>query len=243
MKKIIPTALLLFIAILVFACKKDTNSLGLNLQNEYLGNAFMDTTSIVAYSFKEDRLITSRLANSIVIAGDLVDPVFGRTQSSFYLQYALGAASAIFGGSPVLDSVVLILQYSGYYGDTTDILHLEVYELSEALRDTTYYSDDSHSVYSQNLTYDPNFHFCPKPTTKMMDSVLKQAHLRVRLSDEFGQNLLNNPSILESNSNLTNFLKGLNIRAFVSSGTGSLLYFNLGGTISSLKLYYTYYVT
>ena len=121
------------VSILLYSCKKEFDSIGLELQNEEdrLGNTFTDTTTLIAYSMIEDSIVTGNLSNAII--GYVNDPVFGRTQAGFYTQFDLSGTNVSFGNSPEFDSLVLSLQYAGYFGDTLSALSIKVYELTEAL--------------------------------------------------------------------------------------------------------------
>lgn len=221
------------------ACKKEQEEIGLELQGEnLLGNNFMDTLSIDAYSLRQDSINTTKLANNVV--GYVTDPVFGKTQAGFYTQFDLSGSNINFGTSPVLDSVVLTLQYGGYFGDTTSALTLRVYELSEALSSSeAYYSYSTTAHQSENLTYASDFAVTPRPTTPVqLDSVKEPAHLRIRLKNSFGINRLLNNSALTDNTAFQNDFKGLYVVAESASGTGNLFYTNLLSSLSGLTVYY-----
>lgn len=234
--KIIAGALLCSI---FWSCKKEYDAIGLDMiGNNLLGSDFTDTISINSYSLLGDSVNTTYLSN--VILGHLKDPVFGNSKTGIYLKYYLSESSVNFGNNPILDSLVFTMQYSGYYGDTNARLSLEIFELSELLDEATaYYSNNTTPYIPQNLTYHPSFSFTPRPnTTVIIDTIKYVPHLRVRLSDELGQRLINNQSVLASNDAFQQFFKGLYITASTTSSEGCLVYLYPRGSISTITLYY-----
>lgn len=231
---------LLTCAIILFSsCKNEYGSMGLNLKdNEFLGNAFTDTVSIEAYSLPEEPIATNSLNNAIV--GELKDPVFGQTISSLYTQFALPTFGHSFGSQSVLDSVILTLAISNYYGDTTSNLHFSVYELSEDLVEkTTYYSNQTTQIKDQNIVKNGMFYTKPCPFTNIViDTTTYEPHLRIPLSDEFGYKFLHDSSYNTSNEIFKTFFKGLRVDAFTYSAEGCLLYINLNAAISTITFYY-----
>ncbi|MDR3047697.1 MAG: DUF4270 domain-containing protein, partial [Bacteroidales bacterium] len=229
--------------VLIFSsCKKDIDSIGLGLVSENLGNSFSDTTQLVAYTLRNDSIATTNVINCI--AGSLSDPIFGKISAGFYAKYSLIGESVYFGDHPILDSVVLVVQYSGYYGDTTSLLRMSVFELTELLDDKTiYYSSDVTEHLNDNLLYNPNESFSPRPTTMIRaegDSVIRPAHLRIRLSDELGNKIIEaeRNGQLNNATSFQNFFKGLYFTIESLSSTGCLVYFNMRGAISAINLYY-----
>jgi len=239
MKKIPQILIVLFLIVFAFGCKNEYDIIGLNLQDpdEILGNAFSDTTTLTAYSIREDSINTTKLSNSIL--GYIKDPVFGLTQAGIYSQYLLSGSSVNFGTNPVLDSVILTMQYAGFFGDTLSPLTIKVYELTESLvKDTKYYNFTPTECSNQNLVF-RNYQLLPKPTTPItIDTVTYDSHIRIRLSNALGTRFLNNPSQLADNATFLEFFKGLYIVATASGGSGSLLYVNMTSSVSGINIYY-----
>ena len=238
MKKI--TQLLCFALLIIFAgaCKNEYDSIGADLKDrDLLGNAFDNTTSIVAYSVLEDSANTVGLISRLL--GEVNDPVFGKTQPSFYTQLLISGSQVTFGDNPTVDSIVLTLAMSGYYGDTNSSLSIKVYELDESLNGKEYFSNQTTSTLSTNLTYDPSFSYKPMPNTRVtIDTFSYEPHIRIRLSDQLGQRFLNNSGRLESDDVFKEFFKGIHVVATTTSGTGCLVYLNLNSALSAMNLYY-----
>ena len=230
----------IILLLLVSACKKEQDVIGLDLQNDdaLLGNTFCDTITIDAYSLVQDSIVTKNLSNCTF--GCLSDPVFGKLTAGFYTQFDLSGSNIDFGQSPVLDSAVLTLPYTGYYGDTMSALSVRVYELSEALTaDETYYNYSTTAHSASHLNYDGNYSLTPKPTTGLiLDSVAAEPQIRIRLNNTFASNRLLNSTALVDNTTFQNDFKGLFITVENNTGSGCLIYSNLLSTLAGITLYY-----
>lgn len=236
------TKKLLLLATLIIslsACKKDFTSIGLDMEDDLLG-ATMDTTAVTAYSVLYDSLLTTNLSNQVI--GEINDPVFGKTLGSVYSQFLL-TGSDLYSLSedfhPVLDSVVMMLQISNFYGDTTAPLNIGVYELTEDLETEAYYSNSTTQHSSVNLNKNPQQSFYVRPNTPVLvDDENLSPHLRIRLDHQFGERLLSRGLTWITNELLLEEFKGLYIEARSSHNTGCLLYCNMVSSLSGVILYY-----
>ena len=129
------------IGILAFAsCKKSPETIGNNLVSDdnYIAIYHTDTTEIICHSYL-DSAATSNATNALL--GAMRDPVFGTSEAGFYTQFRPSVAGQSFGNSPVVDSLVLQLCLTGYYGDTTVMQTAQVYKLTDSLSfETIYYN-------------------------------------------------------------------------------------------------------
>lgn len=229
------TWLLLLVTCLV-SCKKEYNSIGLNMEDELLGT-LKDTTTIRAYSVLYDTLNTTNLSNQLL--GEIHDPVFGKTVATVYSQFLSSGSIPYFGDNPVIDSVVLTLQTSGYYGDTTAALNFEVYELSEELEDNSYYNYSTTGHYATNLLEQAgaSYYVRPNTTLNINDEILSP-HLRVRLSQEFGQQLVDRSANWYTDEDILEEFYGLCIKAVSSNSTGCLFTCNMTSSLTGLIIYF-----
>jgi hypothetical protein len=232
-----------FFAVLGLAaisCQKEPDLIGLDLlpieDNLYID--YTDTSTVVAYTLREDSLRTDELA--INLLGSISDPVFGTTTASIYTQYRLSKNNVTFGENAVADSMVLTLAYKGVYGDSLASKTIRVYEIAESLDyDTSYYS--YHTVPAlPELIGEATF----VPNLKEADSIdgnYMPPHMRIVLTQEFANKIINaDTSVLKTDESFQEVFKGLFITSDQSTttGTGSILYFNLLDAVSRLKLYY-----
>lgn len=237
MKKYFFVTLLAAIIGCFTACQQNSSPIGLSLIDE-VGTEFNDTTTIIAYSYLEDSILTNKLSANIV--GSLHDPVFGNSKAAIYTQFALSGSSVNFGTNPVVDSVVLTLQLSSYYGDTNSRVGIRVYRLTEELSsDEKYYHFNTLNHDGTPLNYSLTGYPIRPGTNVIVDTNSYNPHLRIRLSQAFGQYLLNNQSKMYSNSSFQQFFKGVCIEAISHTGsTGYMLITNMTSALSCISLYY-----
>lgn len=240
LKRIVPATLILLL--LAAACSKKPERIGDNLQPDQNLISLMqtDTTTIVAYSQREDTIRTDEPAR--VLFGSIKDPVFGTSRAGFYTQARLSTNGHNFGTNPQLDSLVLQLAYDGYYGDTNTMQTMRVYELLDDIYlDSAYYSNNLRNVAATDLA---DFSFNPHPRTPFawFGDTLSPS-LRIRLSDispELGQRILDaSETDLESTENFKEFFKGLLVMADAVDNNGAMLYYNLTSNLSRMTIYYS----
>jgi len=232
---------ILFISILFSfqSCNKEPDSIGTNLRNDLINAVFTDTITLTAHSILEDTLNTTNLNSNFL--GYLVDEVFGTTTAGIYTQFIPNATSYSLGDSPTCDSIVLTLKYTGsFYGDTLNPFKIEVYRLTEDISsEKIYYQNNSFEYNPKNLTIPEEFILYPKPNTKIKVDSLVEAHLRIKLSDDLGEEFikkLNNNSI--SHDKFKEFFKGLYICPVPIANEGSLVSFSLTSIVTGIQLYY-----
>ncbi len=231
----------ILLLLVLFSCKKDPYEIGIDLlpPSDTLHVLTTDTCTVVAFSVGQDSIRTDE-ATSLAL-GSMLDPVFGKTTASFYTQLRLSSEGVDFGKNPILDSLVLCLYYNGYYGDTSTLQHVKVYELSQDLEiDSGYYSNQSAATYGNLLA---NMNFIPRPTDSVTVFGKKvRSHLRINLSkitSYFGNKLLYAPeTVLDENSSFLKFMKGLYLEAGPTSYKGSLLNFTTGDGTSRMTMYF-----
>lgn len=241
-------SLFLFIFIALFSCKKKEQTLGKELldSSNYLNGITTDTFALVPSIFWEDSVITDNVAN--VVLGSYVDPKFGDFDASFYTQVRLAGVNPNFGNPATIavDSMVVALEYAGYYGDLT-AQKFEVFELSEALNnDSTYYAFDSKTYANTSLVTPGKEWITPNPLSNTVlggDSL--QAQLRISLDTNLARQWIteatSGSSTFASNENFQSYFKGLYIRTnnpTQSTGQGGVFYFNLNDPAAKITIYY-----
>ena len=215
--------------------------------NDQLNVTVTDTVTLLCESKLEDSIRTDRSAASLM--GSISDPLFGRTNAGFALQFSLPTNNVTFASPKKLDSIVLTLAYSGYYGQYKNPMKVSVYEITERLyKDSIYYSNKN-IRHSFNNIYAPmgfevaSAWITPKPNDSVkVKGVNKAPHLRLRLSDALGQRFLNasGSSSLLDNTSFQNYFYGLYIKAEDVYSGGCILYFDIlsKSGMSRLTLYY-----
>jgi hypothetical protein len=239
----------LFAGLMVAGCQNDPDEIGAGIlpDDEQLTVLFSDTTTVKVHSVFSDSVSTGNTSRTML--GSYFDPVFGVNTVSFGTQVQLSTVSLDFGTNPVLDSIVLSLEYipvsnpSGgdpvsAYGDTTTVQTIKVYQLDESIYiDSTYLSNTVVALKQPEIaSFDVSF----RPSDSIMvDSVKVKAQLRIPLTEEFGNSILNAPEdALESAEGFLDFMKGLYIKPVPVTAGGAIVFFDLLATSSRLTLYY-----
>lgn len=222
--------------IFLSACDNENSKIGYDLLGELVDTEFTDTITLQAYSVLEDTINTT--GTSAHILGHLSDPVFGNSSAGIYTELALGGGAVNFGSNPAIDSVVLTLQLSTFYGDTNSAVGIRVHQLTENMDKTATYHQTSTLRYDPTpLNYQLTGYTIQPNTAVVVDTSVYSAHLRIRLSQSFGQYLLNHESDL--NNRLSDFLKGLYIEAVSHTGAcGYMLSSSMTSSLTGLTLYY-----
>jgi hypothetical protein len=230
------------LAILNFSCNKSPESIGDNLQPEsnFIGVYYIDSIEVQSYSVLVDSLSTKNVTYALL--GSMKDPVFGQTDAGFYTQFHLSSSTHNFGDAPVFDSLVLQLYQSGYYGDTTTMQTIHVYELEDTLSSQeSYYGFTNMPVGVTD--YANSYQYYPRPLTSGRivgtDTIAKPV-IRIPLSQELGQKLLSFPSsAYESSEAFKAEFKGLYVTSESVNQNGSISSIALtNNTYSLLQLYY-----
>lgn len=228
--------MVLLTCFLLTSCKDEHTNIGEDILGNLVDTEFTDTITLQAYSILEDTINTTNTSANIL--GHISDPVFGNSSAGIYTQLALGGSAVNFGSNPVIDSVILTLQLSDYYGDTTSCVGIRVHQLYEALdSQTKYYQNSTVSYDPTPLNYSLTAYQIRPSSSVVVDTNVLGAHLRIRLSDQFGQYLINHQEDL--NNRLKDFFKGLYINAVSHTGNeGYMLITNMNSALSGLTLYY-----
>ena len=233
--------LLLISLLFLHACKKDPDKIGADIIPESAkpGLAYTDSITISAHSILVDSVRTDATTHNLF--GSMTDPVFGRTDASFYTQFRLSLVNPDFGENPVLDSMILTLEYAGYYGDTLTPQTMRVYEIADQLYlDSVYYSESYISDYGFDYA---DYTFTPGPAKiEVGEDTLKSQVFRLdltRISNELGNKILAADSnTLSNNVFFTEYFKGLYFKPDPVYADGSISYFDLLADTSRLTLYY-----
>jgi hypothetical protein len=227
-----------FLFVFFNACEEPSR-VGLEIQppGDQLNVVFCDTISLVTYTVLEDSIRTDETSSNLL--GYYYDPVFGKHTAGFYTQIRLSSNAPTFGSVPIVDSLILSLGYTSYYGDTSSLQSVKVYEISDDIyRDSSYYSNSELNITGELLGSKT---FYPRPTSKMyIDDDTLSAQLRIPLDTLLGKEFLEleGSSQLADNTGFLEYFKGLYVAAMPNSGTGCIMSFDLLTSSSAVTLYY-----
>jgi len=208
----------------ISACS-DPTSIGAGLlENEEIFLDFTDTVGISAKSIPGDSIPLYR--SSSYCLGELEDPYFGKTSNLIYASTSFGSAIPEFSNT-TLDSVVFKIPYATLikYGDTLASHTIEVFQLTENYRETLL-EVGIDSIFSNTFVeYDEankigERTLVPRHTDSLnvfnvlVDSIEREpAHLRIKIDNEFGQQFIDDPAKIESDTIFQDFSKGFVLRS------------------------------
>lgn len=179
------------------------------------------------------------------------DPLFGKTEASMYFELRPGYFKYSFPFAKndliALDSVVLVLGYSGIYGDSILPQQVGVYEIP-ASQSFRYDSSHTYSIYKSNITVGdglgPVKTIIPQTLNDSVFPYNEQSanQLRIPLYNSFGQRLLNYDSTnaYASDSAFKTYLNGIAILPQNNGIANGLMAFDLTDTNTKLSLYVRY---
>ncbi len=229
------------LALAFAACKKSPETIGNGLisDSDYIGTYHTNQVELMCHSYL-DSIGTKNVSSGLL--GSMNDPIFGLTQAGFCSQLRFSSAGQRFGENPVVDSIVLQLYITGYYGDTTTWQNVHVYMLADTLNaDTSYYNYTE--VALENEDYANGYQFQPRPRTKtniVGTDTVAQPIIRIPLSNNLGEMLIGLDSTAYKEPTLfKRQFHGLCLKCDPSAGNGSVSYLNLtNNTYTVLQLYY-----
>jgi len=232
-------------ALIVFfaSCKKESDvGLGVQPEDDLIGLYTTDSTTIVAYTVREDSLRSDETPT--VVIGRYTDTKFGESNCGVFSQFLIpnNLTNINFQTTnstvvPVLDSAVLLLAYKfDYYGDTLTPQTFNVYQMTESIfKDSVYYSNHPKSFFPAPIG---TLTFNPHPRTKVaVGTDTLPAHIRIPIDSNWAKQVFNQSggANLANNTNWLTYMNGLYIN---STSGGGLVYLSLQDSMTGLRFYY-----
>lgn len=221
-------------------CNKVPDTIGLDLVNINKLPVSDTMFSLTGYSLIEDSVLTDE--TSVNLLGSQYTENFGLTVASFYTHLRLTGLSPNFGDDPHMDSAFLTLVYSGYYGDTTTLQTIRIFEvLQDFYKDSSYYSTQKFETSLEELA---SYTFAPHPidSVPITDSTKVSAQMKIPLNQSFVDKLFfpEDTTVLASNEKFLEYFKGIyvTVDSVSSPGEGAILYFGLLNSRSKVTIYY-----
>lgn len=239
--------LLILPAFILFSCNKPQIQFGeAYVNNNYTNIVLVDTLSASLSTVYRDSVITS--GSSVVLVGQYNNQVFGKTTAKSFLQLQPPAIAPL-DSKAVYDSVVLILRPNKtYYGDTTSVSQISVYQLSNPLN-----FPQNQGVFYNKTNFPVNA--TPLGTKTMVISPKRTDSVLIKLSDAKGKELYDlynaGDASVQNSNNFINYFKGLQI-APGTAGMNAIygfydtvtmrIYYHINGLFNtSQKLDFKYY--
>lgn len=179
------------------------------------------------------------------------DPLFGKTRASMFFEMKPGVYPFSIAGdkdSTVVDSAVLILSYSGVYGDSLQQIQLTISEISQStplVINRVYPAN-----YPNALPINTGHSIAPPISVdirRLGDSVKNRYEkarnqIRIRLNSAFAARLIKNydsTNAYRNDSAFRTYFAGFAVMATPSSPANALLKIDLSDANSKLALYYS----
>lgn len=253
-KAILLSACFVFTLSILPSCKKTSSKFGTEALdiNDLLASGGVDTFQLKTYSVLEDSLPTD---NQIFgIFGAYHDPKLGIVNASLYTQMSISGTVTLQPGTATVDSVILSLNYGGYYGKL-DPQTFEVYQLQDMIyKDSTYYRNTTKATIGGNLVDPASATQTPNTSNKVVidqdgdgDADTLNPQLRLKLDNALGQQFVDdiiagNSAFASSDAFLSSgYFKGFKINVAnptPANGKGAVLYFNLGNSQTKMTIYF-----
>lgn len=196
-----------------------------------------DTLGILAYCSLDDTLRMDGVDYGIL--GQFSDPVFGQTNALFYSNLSVASPVQSYGPEPEIDSVVLFLKFSDYYGKNTklrSLMRFEVFELTDEMPEPP---SEGYSMYNTNFSVQPQALGSLETAPLFPVEGTDGAVLKIRLDPSLGTRFLQEDSL--NSSNIRSIVKGIMVQASCLTagvGNGALMRFQLNSTVSGIRIYY-----
>lgn len=225
---------------LFFSACKDPNDTGIGvLPDEGLINGnYTDTFSLEFRTLAIDTVPTGALSQEMF--GEYIDPYFGRIRAASYAQFRLTGNNLTFGDPQLvtLDSVILKLDLTGFYGRYNDPLELEIFEITEDFPADSLLTNESSLAVDNSYDYAGGAKIDFSGLGGFLDFV------NIRLDDSLGRKfLLADEDSLVDNSVFTEFFKGLYIGvkpvSQLNREPGGIFYTDLLSGLTNLSVHYT----
>jgi len=233
----------MFLALLVglSACRKPT-TIGEDLipLDDFLNSERQDTFTVITSVMRDDSAFTN--FNLFFPLGSLDQELVGKSSASIFVQPLLSTNNLFLGESPVLDSLVLVLDYAALYGDTNAVHNVNVYKVIEEFTGSRDYLSNN-KLLTLPAAIGSSGNFVPNINDSVeVLGVTYAPQLRIRLSDGFAQQFIDPTDTIKfiSDTTFTQFLKGLYIEADTTGGhSNSMMIMNVLDANSGLVLYYS----
>ncbi len=230
-------SVIIFFSIVTFSCDPESNQLGINIfppgdtiivYTDTITN--LDTKLVTSWPRVTSLTTATASSDRVFLLGSRVDTITGTSKADIATQFSI-TTTGLFGDNPHIDSVMLWLYVNDVEGDTTQEMHLLVYELTDTISYyETYYSD-----YDISGMYDPvplvDEVIIPRPDSTYGFAITRQDFIDRILAAA-------SDTIFNKNSLVQEYFKGLYITTEQVSGGGAFAKVQLASESSRLGFRY-----
>jgi hypothetical protein len=243
--------LVAIVGLLLFASCNKSSEFGADLLKD---DAFNVTSlkdfKLTAYTRMADSVRTfeqiSALSDSVMLFGNLEDPLFGNARSELAFNMRLKRVIEQWDPEFTFDSMVFSLAVDpvNFFGDTLKPLDINVHQLTAQLPTTD-------SVYFSNriIPYEPEvigllyaYTFTPRTTIQKIDTTTDppdtsfvRTLVNIRM-DDFGRAIFSNPDNFASSTNFNQAFRGFYLKA---EGLGPMVGLVLTSPSTICRIYYS----
>jgi hypothetical protein len=226
----------LFFLLSLWACKKDSNLLGVDVQppGDALTATFSETAPVFAFTQKYDSILS--YPSRYKYLGINNDPYFGTTEVGLYLTANIpdGKTYVSFGDDARLSSSEIILTAFNlgvsYIGSASAQVSYSIYPLLSAFDRTKLYYTNVDKLYNNNVILGA--------FTGSYSALDGKVVLRIPMDKNFANAVLTNPQYLYNNDAFLATYKGFYIKCSLNNDAGIITKFDLKDPLSGFYLYY-----
>lgn len=212
------------------SCDKEPTEVGVELQpgSDKIIIA-TDTLALTTKTVRDSSIASDE--RSVSLLGSYQDSQFGLTNASFITHVRLSSSNVDDETEIIPDSMKLALNYNGYYGDTTENIQFNLYQIKESSFDvdSTYYSDYQVNSDPSNLELIGEYTFQPHVSDTLVSFLIND-------TDFISQ--FTNTDIYLDNETFLEAFHGLYLETKETTTEGCISYFNLTSENSNLVMYY-----
>jgi hypothetical protein len=238
LKKFLSIGLLCFFAaIVISACKKDKNVLGVSSQpgSDALDGQFDDSSPVYGYSKKTDSIISYNISR-FKFLGSNNDPYFGKVDIGLYLNGNMDVSNLTFGDTSKLKlmsaEIVLAVDPDNTSGNINSKLTYSVYAIDSALSSSRLYYTSNNRLHREaalNKVSSSTYTISANGTPV----------IHIPIDSAFASVLLKSPERMTDNNVFQSYYKGFYIKCSTPPGTEGVIYHcDLENDASGFFLYY-----
>ncbi len=209
-----------------------------------------DDFPLVAQTVKSDPLIAfTRLNffNTSFMLGQMDDPVFGKSESSLFLEFRPIPNNPPNFTRARFDSLVLMMEFAdrGFYGDQSLPHDIEVYRVRERMDAfDTILTDRSFLFDTTPIGRKNNYVGGPEDSLVVFDPTIDTTRLltgviRIKMDDDFGKEIFQNQAAHSSSNEFLHLVQGLFVRSSVDGSSVKAFDLSSNAVQSNMQIYYT----
>lgn len=229
---LIATGLILAFSVFFTSCENEPSEVGIGLQpgSDKIIVA-TDSLAVFTKTVRDSSITTDE--RSVNLLGSHQDDIFGLTNASFISQITLSSGNVSSDAVIIPDSMEIILDYAGYFGDTTQEITFNLYQIDNLLTpfdlDSSYYSDFDPDTEILEKTLLGQYTFTPEPGSESVSFIIDDENFLNTFTDN---NLYVNDTIFQNN------FYGFYFEALSTSTEGCIAYFNMKSEDSKMIMHY-----